>query len=107
MNIGRAIKLCRGQKGWTLSELGKRTGIAASHLSMMERNLRDPSMGAMEQLAKAFNLPLNVLVFLGADGNELVGMSDELKEKLSHAALELLRLPSTGHLFSDPPDRQS
>jgi transcriptional regulator with XRE-family HTH domain len=97
--VGRAIKLCRSQKGWTLAELGKRTGIAPSHLSMIEHSNRDPSMATMQAIANAFGMPLNVLIFLAADPSDLVGVSDELKEKLSRAALELLRLPTTGHLF--------
>lgn len=97
--VGRAIKLCRSQKSWTLSELSKRTGLAASHLSMIERNQRDPSMKTMEVIANTFNMPLNVLIFLAAEPKDLAGMSDELKEKLSRAALELLHLPTSGHLF--------
>lgn len=99
MDIGRAIKLCRSQKGWTLRDLAKRTGIAVSHLSMIERNQRDASMTAMQVIAKAFGMPLNVLIFLAAEPQELTGISNELKEKLSRAALELLRLPTTDHLF--------
>ena len=99
MNVGRAIKLCRSQKGWTLAELGKRAGIVPSHLSMIERNGRDPSMKTMQAIAGAVGIPLNVLIFLAADTNELAGVNDELKEKLSRAALELLRLPTTGNLF--------
>lgn len=99
MDIGRAIKLCRSQKGWTLRELAKRTGVAVSHLSMIERNQRDASMTAMQVIAKAFGMPLNVLIFLAAEPLELTGISNELKEKLSRAALELLRLPTTDHLF--------
>jgi len=40
-----------------------------------------------------------VLVFLAADQNDLAGLTEELKEKLSRAALELLTLPTSGHLF--------
>ena len=56
-------------------------------------------MTAMQALASAFGMPLNVLIFLAADPNELTGISNELKEKLSRAALELLRLPTTDDLF--------
>jgi transcriptional regulator with XRE-family HTH domain len=99
MDIGKAIRLCRTQKGWTQAELSKRAGLTVPHLSMMENNHRDPSMASMQALANALNLPLNVLVFLASEPQELVGLSDELKEKLSRASLALLRLPSTGHLF--------
>ena len=99
MEIGKTIRLCRTKKGWTQAELSKRTGITVPHLSMMENDLRDPSMDAMKSLANAFDLPLNVLVFLASEPKELVGLSDELKEKLSRAALTLLGLPSSGNLF--------
>ena len=56
-------------------------------------------MSVMQALANAFGMPLNVLVFLAADPQELTGISNELKEKLSRAALELLRLPTTDVLF--------
>ena len=42
----------------------------------------------MQALATAFGMPLTVLVFLAADPQELTGISEELKEKLSHAALD-------------------
>jgi transcriptional regulator with XRE-family HTH domain len=99
LDIGRAIKLCRSQKGWTLRDLSKRTGMTVSHLSMIERNQRDASMTAMQTLANAFGMPLNILIFLAAEPKELTGISNELKEKLSRAALELLRLPTTDNLF--------
>jgi hypothetical protein len=66
---------------------------------MIERNQRDASMSAMQTIASAFGMPLNVLIFLAADPADLVGIGDELKEKLSRAALELLRLPTTDVLF--------
>ena len=56
-------------------------------------------MSAMQALANAFGMPLNVLIFLAADPNELTGISTELQEKLSRAALQLLRLPTTSNLF--------
>lgn len=99
MQIGKTIRLCRSKKGWTQAELSKRAGITVPHLSMLENDLRDPSMDAMKALANAFNIPLNVLIFLASESEELVGLSEELKEKLSRAALSLLGLPNSGNLF--------
>jgi transcriptional regulator with XRE-family HTH domain len=99
MDIGKAIRLCRAQKGWTQAELSKRAGLTVPHLSMMENSLRDPSMASMKAIASALNMPLNVLVFLASEPNELVGLTEELKEKLSRASLALLGLPSSGNLF--------
>ena len=99
MQIGKTIRLCRNKKGWTQAELSKRTGITVPHLSMLENDVRDPSMDSMKALANAFDLPLNVLIFLASEPEDLVGLSEELKEKLSRAALTLLGLPSSGNLF--------
>lgn len=84
-----------------------RTGLTVPHLSMLENNLRDPSMATMQALANAFDLPPNVLVFLASEPEELTGLTDELKEKLSRAALTLLGLPSSGLLFSNPANRNT
>ncbi len=103
MDTGKAIRLCRAQKGWTQSELSMRTGLTVPHLSMLENNLRDPSMATMQALANAFDLPPNVLVFLASEPEDSHWPAfDELKEKLSRAALTLLGLPSSGLLFSEP-----
>jgi len=99
MQIGKTIRLCRNKKGWTQAELSKRTGITVPHLSMLENDQRDPSMDSMKALANAFDLPLNVLIFLASEPEDLIGLSEELKEKLSRAALSLLGLPSSGNLF--------
>ena len=56
-------------------------------------------MSAMQVLANAFGMFFNVLIFLVADLKELTGIGTELQEKLSRAALQLLRLPTTDHLF--------
>ena len=100
MDIGKAVKQCRTQKGWTQHDLSTRTGITVSHLSMIEHNQRDPSMKAMQAIANGFGMPLNVLVFLAATPNDLTGISTDLQENLARAATELLKLPSTGNLFS-------
>src|SRR5882724_2524579 len=76
LNVGRSVKLCRSQKGWTLAELATRTGIARSYLSMIENNRRDPPMKTMQVIANAFGMPLNVLIFLAADEKELAGVSE-------------------------------
>lgn len=90
MNIGNAIRLCRNQRGLTLSELAKICGFSVSYLSMLEKGKRDPSISTVQSIASALSVPMNILVFLGSDSSELEGMSIELTEKLSHTALSLI-----------------
>ena len=74
VDIGRAVKLCRSQKGWTLRELSKQSGIAVSHLSMIERNQKkdlSPYLWGMVFAAAA--LFLGVMVYATAPGVNLAG----------------------------------
>jgi hypothetical protein len=66
---------------------------------MIEKGQRDPALSSLEATAKGLEVPLNILMFLAAEKDELVGMSDELKEKLSKATLELLKEPTSGYLL--------
>ncbi|MCD1651794.1 MULTISPECIES: helix-turn-helix domain-containing protein [Vreelandella] len=92
MNVGYAIKLCRQQRKLTQGELAKRAGVSISYLSLLERGERsDPGLSALEKIAKGLNVPMTLLLFLAADEDELSGFTPDLKEKLSAAALNLMR----------------
>lgn len=92
MNIGHAIKLCRQQRKLTQTELAVRAGVSVSYLSLLERGERsDPGLSSLEKIAKGLDIPMTILLFLATDDSELSGFSAELKEKLSTAALDLMR----------------
>ncbi len=95
MNIGRAIKLCRSQKAMTQMELARRSGVSLSYVSLIEQNKRDPTMSVVEEISRGLEVPLSILIFLAADKNELAGLSEEVREKLSRAALDLLKEPGS------------
>ena len=91
MNLGRAISLCRAQRGINQVELANRAGISVSYLSLLERNERkDPVLSTIQSIAEALHVPTGILFFLAADDAELSGMTPELKEKLSFTALQML-----------------
>ena len=95
MNIGHAIKLCRQQRKLTQTELAARAGVSISYLSLLERGEReDPGLGSLEKIATGLAVPMTILLFLAADEDELSGFNSELKEKLSAAALALMRQPA-------------
>lgn len=91
MNIGKAIKLCRIQKNLRQIELANTAGISMSYLSLIEQGKRDPNFSVLESIAKGLDVPLSILVFLGADNSEIKNVSPELFEKLSTTALELVK----------------
>ena len=90
MNIGKAIKLCRKQKNWTLSELAEKSNLSTSYISLLEQGKRDPNLSKLESIAEALKIPLSVLLFIGSDKSEIETVSSELAEKLSLIALKMI-----------------
>jgi transcriptional regulator with XRE-family HTH domain len=89
MKIGQAIKLCRNQKGLSLSDLAKSANISVSYLSLLERDLRDPNLSTLQDISSALHVPISILMFL-AGKDEILDVSPELAEKLSLVALKLM-----------------
>ncbi len=90
MNISKALKLCRTQKGLTKTKLAELAGVSVSYLSLLEQGKRDPNLSTIEEICLALKIPASIFMFLASDTNELDGISNELAEKLSLAALQLM-----------------
>lgn len=60
--LGRRIRETRRDKGFTLQELARETGISYQAIGQYERGERNPSFAQMERLAKAFNMPVADLI---------------------------------------------
>ena len=55
--VGEKIREIRMGKEITMTELARRTGFSQSYLSQVERNLINPSVGALQKIAREFALP--------------------------------------------------
>lgn len=93
MNIGQAIKMCRTRRRASQSELAQQADCSVSYLSMLENNKRDPTLSTLTKIAQALRVPVGILFFLAAEGNELSGMDKTLQGDLARTALELLNEP--------------
>jgi len=90
MNMGKAIKLCRTQRGISQTVLAQQAKCSVSYLSMLENNKHDPTLSTLTQIAHALHLPLGIIFFLGAEGNDFGGINKKLQGDLARTALELL-----------------
>lgn len=90
MNISKALKLCRTQKGISKTLLAERADLSISYLTLLEQGKRDPNISTINQLCIALNIPASIFMFLASDVNELNGISKELAEKISLTALQLM-----------------
>lgn len=96
MNLGRAIALCRKQREMNQAELAERAGVSVSYISLLEKNKRkDPTLSTIQNVSEALGVPSSILFFLAADQTELAGLSPELQEKLSFAALMFINAQSS------------
>jgi transcriptional regulator with XRE-family HTH domain len=90
MKLGETIKQCRNKRGLTQSRLAELADISVSHLCLLEKNKREPSISVVEGIAKALEIPLSVLVFLAAQASEVKEMSVTQFEQLSRNIMELV-----------------
>lgn len=90
MNIGKAIKLCRSQKGLTQKAVAEKAEISIAFLSMIEKGKRDLNFQTLETLAKGLEVPLNILIFMGMDNKEAECMPANLRNQLSKLVMEIL-----------------
>jgi transcriptional regulator with XRE-family HTH domain len=90
MDIGRAIRFCRQQKGLTQPQLAERAALSSSYLSVLETGKRDPSLSSLQSIARGLGVPLSVLLFVAADPSDVETLTPEMHEKLAAATMKLL-----------------
>lgn len=95
MNIGQSIQLARSKRKMSQADLAKRAEISVSYLSLLEREKRDPPLSTLRRIASALRIPLELLLFLGAEGGELGSLNRDLAGQLAYTVLELLNEPES------------
>jgi len=63
--VGKRIRTIRRQRGVSLKELSKQSNLNINTLSLIENGKSSPSVGTLQQLAQAFDLPISA--FFEAD----------------------------------------
>ena len=66
MKVGPVLREIRRSKGLTLGEVASDAGLSVSHLSLIERDEREPSLSALDALGAALGVPPAVVVLLAA-----------------------------------------
>lgn len=56
--IGRAVRTFRRQKGMTVADLSKQTGLSIGMLSKIENGITSPSLSTLQLLAHALSVPM-------------------------------------------------
>ena len=90
MNFGKAIRIARSIGGHTQRELAELAGVDPSLVSMLEKGARQPSTSTLHSISEALEIPLPLLMMLGAESNDLKSVSAEEFQGLSQAIARLV-----------------
>jgi transcriptional regulator with XRE-family HTH domain len=67
MDYSKAVRIARAVSGIQQKELAEKAGLNASHVLLIEKGSRKPSVGAIEKLCKAFRIPEPLFTLLVAE----------------------------------------
>jgi DNA-binding XRE family transcriptional regulator len=83
--IGKRIQRLREKKGWTLSELARKSDVSRSYIYQIEQGESTPTQDKIQKLADAFGIRPGEL--FGEQTTEM-NMSESLREFAEQAGLE-------------------
>lgn len=63
LSTGEVIRMLRELKGWTQSDLARRSGIQATNISLLENDRVEIGKKRAEQLAKSFGVHPAIIMF--------------------------------------------
>lgn len=94
MDYGTAIKKIREMKNIPRKRLATEVGVASSYIAHIETGKRIPSVPMLEDIARALEIPLPLMLLAGAENDDLCGISGETAEefvRLGNALIEAFR----------------
>jgi transcriptional regulator with XRE-family HTH domain len=56
IRFGKVVQRRRLQEGWSIAELGRRSGFSSKHLSLIEQGRNMPSLNMLLMLAEVFHV---------------------------------------------------
>lgn len=77
MDYGKALRISRAVAGLGQNQLASAAGLGASHISLIEKGTRKPSVRAIAKLCRALRIPEPVFNMLAAESDDLEGIGEE------------------------------
>lgn len=80
LNFGLALRECRIQSGMSQEELALESNLDRTYISMLERNIKVPTLTTVNQIAKALHMKPTTLLGI-AENKELLEISQSQVKK--------------------------
>ena len=82
MDYGKALRIARAIAGLEQRELARQAGLDPSHISLIERGARRPSVGAIRKLCGALEIPEPLFAMLASERSDLRGVGEREFERI-------------------------
>ncbi len=82
--------MCRMNKGLKQAQLAELAEISVSHLCLLEKDKRDPSLSAVNSISKALEIPVSVLVFLASQYDDIKELNQKQVDDLSRGIMGIM-----------------
>lgn len=77
MDYGKALRIARAVAGLGQNELAAAADIDASHVSLIERGARKPSIRSIAKLCRALGIPEPLFNMLATESEDLKGIEEQ------------------------------
>lgn len=77
MDYAKALRISRAVAGLGQNELASAAGLDASHISLIEKGTRKPSVRAISKLCRALRISEPLFNMLAAESGDLQGIEEE------------------------------
>ena len=77
MDYGKALRISRAVAGLGQNQLAAAAGLNPSHISLIEKGTRKPSVGAIAKLCRALHIPEPLFNMLAAESADLSGIEEQ------------------------------
>jgi transcriptional regulator with XRE-family HTH domain len=91
-SIGETIRIIRTANDKTLRALAVASGLSVPYLSLVESGARQPSLTAIQKIAKALNVPAEVLLMLGMGPKVKLTSTDSKTTDITESVRKLISL---------------
>lgn len=74
MDYSKALRIARAATGLQQREVASRSGLDPSHISLIEKGKRQPSIEAVGRISQALDIPDYLLTLLAAEPEDIAGI---------------------------------
>src|SRR5713226_5614100 len=90
MDYSKALKVARAITGLQQKELAERSGLDPSHISLIEKGRRKPSIEAVTRLCNALQIPDHLFTLLAAEPQDLAHVSPDELSRIAASLTQFL-----------------